>query len=388
MKNRKLVLTDRLAASAKPADKEYNLHDVTLQGFALRVQPTGAKSWIMRRRVNGSPKRITLGDARRMPLDQARAMAHALLSNGTTFEPGSNGNGPSFAAFAEAYVTKRAPHWKPATRRTRDVYLRVTLLPFFADMRMDEIGTADVARWFHDYSAVRPGGANSALSIVHDMFTRARDWGVLPETAPNPCKGIVRNRSAPRGRILNAQNLQRLGAALDRYATRWPDQVDAIRLMLLTGCRSGEILGLRWGEVNSDRLDLADSKTGPRQVLLGEPACALLRRRRRPQRSSYVFPAARDPAKPCRSIRAFWHRVRGEAGLAGDLRLHDLRHTFASQALMQGETLIMTGKLLGHRHAATTERYAHLEDRFLLDAANRVAAEIARRAGRPLRMRS
>lgn len=100
--------------------------------------------------------------------------------------------------------------------------------------------------------------------------------------------------------------------------------------------------------------------------------------------SGYVF----DPAKPCRSIRAFWHRIREEADLADDLRLHDLRHTFASQALMQGETLIMTGKLLGHRHAATTERYAHLEDRLLLDASNRVASEIARRAGRSqLRMR-
>ena len=279
-------------------------------------------------------------------------------------------------------MTKRAPHWKPATRRTREVYLRVTLLPFFADMRIDEIGTADVARWFHDYSAVRPGGANSALSILQDMFTRARDWGVLPATAPNPCKSIVRNRSSPRGRILNTADLKRLGAMLDRHATRRPDQVDAVRLMLLTGCRSGEILGLRWDEVRSDRLDLADSKTGPRQVLLGEPACALLRRRRRTERSIYVFPSARDPGKPCRSIRAFWHRIRAEAGLADDLRLHDLRHTFASQAVMQGETLIMTGKLLGHRHAATTERYAHLEDRFLLDAANRVAAEIAQRAWR------
>ena len=143
-----------------------------------------------------------------------------LCSNGTTFEPGSNANGPSFAKFAEAYVTKRAPHWKPATRRTREVYLRVTLLPFFADMRMDEIGTADVARWFHDYSAVRPGGANSALSILQDMFTRARDWGVLPATAPNPCKGIVRNRSSPRGRILNTTDLRRLGATLDRYAAQ------------------------------------------------------------------------------------------------------------------------------------------------------------------------
>ena len=128
--------------------------------------------------------------------------------------------------------------------------------------------------------------------------------------------------------------------------------------------------------MRSVRFGLADSETGPRQALSGEPASALLRRRRRTQRSSCVFPSVRDPAKPCRSIRAFWYRIRAEAGLADDLRLHDLRHTFASQALMQGETLIMTGKLLGHRNAATTERYAHLEDRFLLDAAKRVAQEI------------
>ena len=110
MKSRKLFLTDRLAAGAKPADKEYCLHDVTLQGFALRIQPSGAKSWIMRRRVHGSPKRITLGDARRMPRDQARAMAHALLSKGTMFEPGSNASGPSFAAFAQDLGTLEGGH--------------------------------------------------------------------------------------------------------------------------------------------------------------------------------------------------------------------------------------------------------------------------------------
>jgi len=99
----------------------------------------------------------------------------------------------------------------------------------------------------------------------------------------------------------------------------------------------------------------------------------VLRRRRRQRRSIYVFPRPGDPSKHRGSIGAFWRRLRRDAGLPADIRLHDLRHTFASRAVMQGETLMMTGKLLGHRHTATTQRYAHLEGRFLLDAAERIA---------------
>jgi integrase len=379
MTSRRLTLTDPLALAAKPAEKEYQIHDHTLQGLMLRVQPSGAKSWVYRRRVDGKPKRITFGSAETMPIAEARAKIHALLAADARHVMPSKPKGRSFAAIVDVYLERRTPHWKPSTRATNECYLRTTLLHFFADMPIDGITRADVSRWFHEYGRTRPGGANRALAILGDLFQRARDWGMLGENAPNPAKGIKKNRPARNGQLLNDAQLQRLGEVLDRYALVHSDATDAIRLILLTGCRSGEILKLSWQEVKADRLKLDDSKTGPREVLLGKPAILLLQRRRQHRHGAYVFPSPFDADKPRRTIICAWRRICRDAGLDG-LRLHDLRHTFASHAVMQGEGLFMAGKLLGHRYASSTERYAHLEGKFLLDAAERIGEEIIRRS--------
>jgi integrase len=391
MSKPRVNLTDRAVRRALPRDKEFILYDLTLKSFGLRVQSTGAKSWVLRAAVNGHVKRITLGDARRIKVADARAKAYAILAEGDALDVADVKplpHAPTFATFAKLYHERRAKHWRPSTRRTADVYLRCTLLPAFGNMPMDRIKRADVARWFHDYGKHRPGGANRALDVLRNLFNSAEAWGILSEEAVNPCRGIKKNRSAPRGRILNHEELQRLGTALDRKALIRPDQVDAIRLLLLTGCRLGEILCLRWDDVKPGRLDLSDSKTGPRRVLLGDPAMAVLTRRRQKQRqgSAYVFPRPSDPGKPRASISSFWYGLRREAGLPSTLRLHDLRHNYASHAIMEGETLIMTGKLLGHRHATTTQRYAHLSGEFLLAAADRIAEvilEFSHLEGRP-----
>ncbi|MGI9488715.1 MAG: tyrosine-type recombinase/integrase [Geminicoccaceae bacterium] len=381
MKNCRLTLTDKLVTAAMPATREYCLRDLKLSGLALRVLPSGGKRWVMHLRVDGQFRRVTLGDARSIPVNEARTKAHALLGGNLPDPLPAKREAMRFDAFARLYESRRAPSWKPATLQTFRGYLRCTLLPFFAGMPIDRIAAADVARWFHDYGASRPGGANRAFHILRDMLNRAREWELIPEGMTNPCRGIVLNRSAPRGRLLNQEQLQRLGATLDRYALIRGDQTDIIRLILLTGCRSGEIFKLRWKEVKRDRLALADSKTGPRTVLLGEQARALLRQRRQKRQSAFVFPSPTDPAKPRRTITSVWRRIRAEAGLGDDIRLHDLRHTFASHAVMRGETLMMTGKLLGHSTPVTTERYAHLADSFLLDAAERVAGEILKLTG-------
>lgn len=372
MTSRCVTLSDHLALAAKPADKEYQVHDRSLAGLMLRVQPTGAKSWVFRRRVNGRQKRVALGSADTIPVAEVRAKAHAYLAADTTFETLSQPKGPTFAEMARIYTTRRAAQWKSSTRYTHACYLNSTLLPFFADMPIDKITRADVTRWFHEYGRTRPGGANRAVDMLRDLFYRARDWGLLDEAAPNPAKGIKKNRQTPKGRLLNDKQLQRLGAVLDRYAVVHPDTTDAIRLLLLTGCRAGEILNLSWKEVKVDQLKLADSKTGPRDVILGKPAILLLRRH---HSGDHVFPSPILPNRPRSTVIPLWHRVRREADL-GAFRLHDLRHTFASYAIMRGEGLLMAGKLLGHRHTSSTERYAHLDGRFLLDAAERIGQEI------------
>ena len=378
MKNCRIRLTDNLVAAARPAAREYSLRDTKISGLSLRVLPSGVKRWVMRFQDDERIRKVTLGDAQRMPVKDARCKAYALLAGDHPKSMSVKPKGMTFKAFAALYWKRRTSRWKPSTRRANDCYLKSTLLPFFAAMPIDGISEADVARWYHDYGAMRPGGANRALALLQNMFAKAVAWDLMPERTPNPCRNLVRHRSAPRGRLLNQHDLQRLGAVLDRYALIRRDQVDIIRLILLTGCRSGEIYGLRWDEVRDDRLELTNSKTGPRTVLLGEAASSLLQRRRRQRkgRTAFVFPSPYDQAKPRRSMPYVWRRIRAEAGLADDVRLHDLRHSYASHAVMRGESLMITGKLLGHRHTATTERYAHLTDHFLLEAAERVANRI------------
>ena len=162
-------------------------------------------------------------------------------------------------------------------------------------------------------------------------------------------------------RFLSREEVARLHRVLDRQTRdSRREQADIIRLLLLTGCRRSEILRLRWSEVDRDRLVLADSKTGPRIVPLNTPARRILERR--PCGGSpFVFPSPRDPARPRSRNLPFWYRARREAGIE-DVRLHDLRHTHASHAVMNGVPVPVVSRLLGHSDVRTTLRYAHLGD--------------------------
>lgn len=215
------------------------------------------------------------------------------------------------------------------------------------------------------------------------MFARAFVWGHRPEAAGNPCTGITRYRRPPRGRLLGGDDLARLGVVLRRSAYASPAKVAAMQLILLTGCPSGELRRLRWSDVKRDRLVLAESKTGSRQVSLGEAARELLDRLSKTRSGEWVFPAsAREGHMSEGALCWFWCGVRDEAGIVADARLHDLRHSHASHAIMNGESLHMAGRLLGHRRAATTNRYAHLHDATLIEAAERIAVAINRKVCR------
>ena len=209
------------------------------------------------------------------------------------------------------------------------------------------------------------------------MFDCAIAWGHRPEAAGNPCTGIVRYRRPPRGRLLSADNLATLGAVLRQREAESPVCVAAVRLLLLTGCRPGEIRCLRWCEVKVDRLALIDAKTGPRHVLLAEATQEPLDGLAETASGEWVFPGSKENG-PLRShdLWTFWTKARGAAGIVADARLHDLRHAHASHAVMNGESLHFTGRLLGHRRASATNRYVHLDDTTLSKAAERVALAI------------
>ena len=207
------------------------------------------------------------------------------------------------------------------------------------------------------------------------MMNRAEEWG-LRERGSNPCLGIANNPRSNVARFLDADELARLGRALDAQEARRPEAVAAIRLLALTGCRRSEVLNLRWRDIGADAMALKDSKTGPRAVPLGEAARALIE----------ALPGARDPdvflfprhaeGKGIWVLTDCWRAACADAGL-GRLRLHDLRHHAASQAVMSGENLPLVGKLLGHRRHRTTAEYANLADAHLVEAAERVGSLIA-----------
>lgn len=187
----------------------------------------------------------------------------------------------------------------------------------------------------------------------------------------NPADRIEFNRRPKLTRFLSREELARLHAALD--AQTLPDrrqQADIVRLLLLTGCRRGEIMGLRWSEVREDGLALTDAKAGPRTVPLSSRARRILDRQPRGG-SAFVFASSRNPARPRGPHLPLWDRVRKEACIE-DVRLHDLRHTMASHAVMKGVAVPVVSRLLGHSSVQMTLRYAHLANRDIEAAAERV----------------
>ena len=188
----------------------------------------------------------------------------------------------------------------------------------------------------------------------------------------------ARTRRAALTRFLSREEVDRLHAALEREAGKgegFRQQADIVGLLLLTGCRRGEIMGLRRSEVHGDMLMLADSKTGPRKVPLNTQARRVLERQ--PQTESpFVFPSPLVPSRPRGGKLPLWHCVRRDAGME-DVRLHDLRHTHASHAVMNGVPAPVVSRLLGHSNVRMTLRYAHLGDREIEAAAERIGQEIA-----------
>ena len=215
------------------------------------------------------------------------------------------------------------------------------------------------------------------------MFTLAEIWGMRPDGS-NPCRNIRHFREQRRDRFLSDEEYRRLGAVLseaERDGSEPPSAIAAIRLLMFTGCRKSEILNLRWDHVDLERgeLRLPDSKSGAKIVHLGDPAIDVLRNVERHADGSWVI-SGPNPGNPLKDVYHQWNRIRKRAGIP-DVRIHDLRHSYASGGLLVGEGLTMIGKLLGHNKVETTSRYAHLANDPLKAAANRIASRIAQVTG-------
>ena len=377
-------LTAQLARETTPGLRDVFLFDKTLPGFGLRVHRSGAKAWIVQTRIDGRSRRIVIARHGEMKLAEARRRARDILASVRAGDNPADDirkekTAPTVRALAEEYLRRCDPYWKPSGRKTIRIYLKARILPTFGKMAVDRIGPEDVAAWFDAASRERPGAANRAFEILRSMMFRAEEYG-LREPGTNPCLGIKKNPRRDIARFLDTDELARLGRALDAREDQWPESVAAIRLLALTGCRRGEVLNLRWRDIGDNAITLQDGKTGPRSVPLGEAAREIID----------TLPGSHDPdafmfprlggSRHAHHIVACWRTIREDANL-GKVRLHDLRHTAASHAVMSGENLPLVGKLLGHRRHETTAGYAHLADGHLVETAEKVGSLIAEAMG-------
>ncbi len=368
-------LTDANIAKLAPAPREYTVWDTRLAGLGVRIRASGHRSFVYWRKGEDGARRITLGSAALMSVGEARAKCLELETVPPAGGP-ERGAVPTFAEFVAGPERAFFDRGKPSTRKEAKRIINARLLPAFGSLPLDRIDRAGVTRWFDEYSRTAPGGANHALSLLGTLLNHAVVCGHLQT---NPARGIKRNPRPRLTRFLSRDEIHRLHGVLDRYAGARParaQQADIIRLLLLTGCRKSEIVTMRWQDVDADTLNLADAKTGPRQVPLNAPARAILERQPR-SNGPYVFPSPLDPDRPLCSGLPLWYSVRRETGIE-DVRLHDLRHTFASHAVLQGVPLPVVSHLLGHKNPGMTLRYAHVGDRETEAAAERIGAAIAR----------
>lgn len=374
----RLRLTDTLIARLRPREREYTVWDTRVAGLGVRVRPSGGTSFVLLRKTRDRTRRIALGATASTDIDAVRRRCHALLAQSESdHQARAPHTTPLLGAFvAGPWKDAHFPGYKPSTRKGVDQTLASQLLPAFGSTPLDRISRNAVLRWFDTYSARAPRRANMALGILRQILNFAIACGHLDT---NPVKGIKANRRTARTRFLSKEEIRRLHRALDRQSRRGPgpkQQADMIRLLLLTGCRKSEIQELRWCEVQSDTLALADSKTGPRRVPLSDPARRIIERQT-PGHSEFVFPSPLDATRPRVGDILLWYSVRREAQIE-DAHLHDLRHTAASHAVMNGVPVPVVSRLLGHRHARMTLRYAHVADGDIEATAERIGEAIAR----------
>ncbi len=351
-------LTQRRVDNLRPRKTVRNVRDADLKGYGVRIMPSGTKRYFIHSQHRGHRVWKIVGDAAVMTEAEARARARSMLAalrDDRDLDADMSGDVP-FETVAEEVFSRYGRRWKPRTLAANRRYLHDQLLPFFAGRPIADITREEVQRWFRSLHAT-PAAANRSAPVLSVIMQQAEAWGYRPDGG-NPCKGIRRYRQKRSERFLSPEEYRRLGMVLDRHEARQPFRVAALRLLLLTGCRKSEIIGLEWRFYRDGRLYLEGSKTGPRTVWLCNAAREVLDGL--PRSSRFVFPIGGWSA-PWGWLDGFWMQLRAEAGLE-DVRLHDTRHSFASMALSSGETIRTVGRLLGHVNAATTLKYAHLSD--------------------------
>lgn len=375
-------LTKRSVEKLPGKADSYFVWDADLKGFGARIYPSGKRTYVIQYRAGRRTRRMTLGQHGALTTDQTRKMARQKLGDvargaDPAEERRQHQLAPSVAAlcdrFLELYVEQ---HCKPTTVRSYRTIIRNNIKPRLGTYLVNAVTRADIAALHHDMRAT-PYQANRALMVLSKMFNVAEDWGMRDEGA-NPTRRVKKYREEEKKRYLSDAEQIRLGQALTaclRDGSETEHVVAAFKLLMLTGCRRNEIATLRWEYVTTHHLELPDSKTGRRRIPLPREAYDVLMSLPRLQGNPYVI-LGKTPDGHITDLERPWRRVRARAGL-NDVRIHDLRHTYASVAVQSGIDPFLLKEILGHKNLTTTLRYAHLADHTVQQAAGSVASRLA-----------
>jgi integrase len=380
-------LTKRSVEQLELAERDYFVWDCELSGFGVRVMPSGRKSYLVQYRAGGRSRRRSIGQHGALTADQARTEAKKLLGDiarggNPAEERRTQLREPTIASLCDRFLREYAAHHcKLSTRKGYQSYIDTCIRPRLGSRRIGDITRADVVAFHHDLRD-RPYTANRAVAMLSRMFNLAEDWGLRREGS-NPARRIRKFREEEKKRYLSDDEQARLGQALAVALESGEEtefSVAAISLLVLTGCRLGEILTLKWEYVTQHHLELPDSKTGRRRIPLPREAYDILMSLPRMIGNPYVILGESEHSHLV-NLQKPWLRIRHAAEL-GDVRMHDLRHTYASVAVMSGIDPFLLKEIMGHRNLQTTLRYAHFADEAVQRAAGSVAGKLAGALGR------
>lgn len=378
-------LTKRFVDQVEPEAKDVTYWDDELRGFGLRVWPSGRKVYIATTRVKGRLRKVTIGPHGPTTPEKARVKAHQIISeakagNDPVKEMDQTRKSPTMKELGERFLKDYvAVRCKASTQYEYRRSVKLFINPKIGTRKASDIERKDIAELHHNMREV-PYQANRTLGVLSKMFNLAEVWGLRPDHS-NPCLHVKKFPEKKRERFLSPKEYAALGKTLNEIkidGSETRSAIHAIRLLMLTGCRLGEIMTLKWDYVDMRAREfcLPDSKTGAKIVHFGDAVAKILKEIERIEGNPWVITGKLEGAR-LTDLQHPWRRIRSRAGLP-DLRIHDLRHSYASGALALGEGLPMIGKLLGHTQVQTTARYAHLANDPVKAAAGKVSDAIGK----------
>ena len=380
-------LTKRSVEALETKDSDYFVWDTELRGFGVKITPAGKRTYVVQYRLGGRrgrTRRISVGAHGNITTEQARIDAKRRLGmvfsgDDPSRERDLARSAPTFGEVLEQFLVEHvATKLKP---RTAEEYRRLARLHIDQTLRgklFHEVNRKDVSE-LHFRMHQSPQAGNRVLAFISKLCNWGEGRGLRDENS-NPCRHVEKYPENKRERFLSPEEMSRLEAALTRAETdnlATPHAIAALRLLLLTGARLSEILTLKWQyiDLQNGQIRLPESKTGKKSIYLSPPAIELIMSIERQEGNPYVICGLRG-GQHIVNLQKPWRRIRKLAEL-DEVRIHDLRHSFASLAVANGVSLPIVGALLGHTQPSTTQRYAHLAAEPLKEANERIGGLVS-----------